>query len=90
MPLQSYHQSELEDQSEETKEGEFVPAMGAELTKAEHAATDVAREEEIIGFSIGHSNGVETWEIPQIAVWEANKEELLHTIRMYFLPIGGL
>lgn len=75
--LQSYHQSELEDHSEETKEGKLVPTMGSELTEAKHATTNVAREEEIIGFSIGHSDGVETREIPQISIRETNKEELL-------------
>ena len=45
-----------------------MPLEGSELAVVDHAATNVPREEEVIGLAIGHRNGIKTWKVPKITI----------------------
>jgi hypothetical protein len=52
----AYHEDELHNHSIDAKIGEFSPTMSPELTEANHTATDMTREKEIISLAIGNSD----------------------------------
>lgn len=61
--------------------------MRFEFTEAYHAATNVTGEKEIIRLSVGDSNRVKSWEVPQVTIGVSHEEQLLlHVTTMRSLP----
>jgi hypothetical protein len=72
------HQAGLHSTSYDTEKGHFSPADGGKFAEVYHAATNVTREEEVIGLSIRNCYRVKPREVPKVSIRIPDRENALY------------